>query len=87
MRETQQERLTVCNWKKKLKNQKTLKIPFWNKMFHHSNALLCTLTSEIKHLITAMAEMYGVSFYNIMHENDFKIKNTLWSNFSKILIA
>jgi len=58
-------------------------------MFHRSNADIRTLAKEsIKHSITAVADLYEISFCKVMYENILVIKKLVlvafWQVFERV---
>ena len=61
------------------------KILFWRKMFYHSNVLLHNLAVECRKSIGATAACYDITMHDIVHCNNFILRNMFWLKFESLL--
>jgi len=59
------------------------KILFWRKMFYYSNAVLRILAVECRQFIAAIANSYNITIYDIVHCNNFMLRNMFWQKFGR----
>jgi len=61
------------------------KILFWRKMFYHSNVVLHILAAECRQFIAAIANSYNITIYDIVHCNNFMLRNMFRQKFGRLL--
>lgn len=57
------------------------KILFWRKMFYHSNVILHNIAVECRQSVAAVADSYNITIYDIVHCNNFMLRNMFWLKF------
>jgi len=54
-------------------------------MFYHSTVVVHILAAECRQLIPAIANSYNITIYDIVHCNNFMLRNMFWQKFGRLL--